>query len=160
MATSESAKLDREIDAVMEASRAFVALVAQSLAESEHALTLPQWRVLAIVNRYGPQNLKAIAHWMGVHPSTATRACDALVKNRLLHRQEDPQDRRRIVLTLSEDGQVLVDSLLEHRRQAIAGVVAAVPADRRNRLAEAMQDFARAVGDVPDYVTSTTDWTQ
>jgi DNA-binding MarR family transcriptional regulator len=151
-------KLDHQVDAVMEASRAFVALVAQSLAETEVALTLPQWRVLAIVNRYGPQNLKAIAHWMGVHPSTATRACDALVASGLLDRREDPEDRRRIVLTLSENGQGLADSLLHRRRQAIAGVLEAMPAARRGRVADAMREFAESVGDVPEHYASSIDW--
>jgi DNA-binding MarR family transcriptional regulator len=158
MAPRETTKLDRQVDAVMEASRAFVALVAQSLAEGEVALTLPQWRVLAIVNRYGPQNLKAIAHWMGVHPSTATRACDALVTSGLLYRREDPGDRRRIVLTLSDDGQDLADSLLDRRRQAIARVLREMPAARRSRVAEAMQEFAEAVDDVPEHYTSPVDW--
>jgi DNA-binding MarR family transcriptional regulator len=158
MAPRETTKLDRQVDTVMEASRAFVALVAQTLAEGEVALTLPQWRVLAIVNRYGPQNLKAIAHWMGVHPSTATRACDALVASGLLDRREDPLDRRRIVLTLSENGQDLADSLLHHRRQAIAGVLRAMPATRRSRVAEAMREFAEAVGDVPEHYESPVDW--
>jgi DNA-binding MarR family transcriptional regulator len=158
MAPRETTKLDRQVDAVMEASRAFVALVAQSLAKGEVPLTLPQWRVLAIVNRYGAQNLKAIAHWMGVHPSTATRACDALVASGLLHRREDPEDRRRIVLTLSEAGQDLADSLLLHRRQAIASVLREMPAARRSRVAEAMREFAESVGDVPEHDASSFDW--
>lgn len=142
----------------MEASRAFVALVAQTLAEPEVSVTLPQWRVLAIVNRYGPQNLKAIAHWMGVHPSTATRACDALVAAELLYRREDAVDRRRIVLTLSENGQELVDSLLHERRRAIAGVLREMPAARRSRVAEVMQEFAEAVGDAPEHYESPVEW--
>jgi DNA-binding MarR family transcriptional regulator len=158
MAPRETTKLDRQVDAVMEASRAFVALVAQSLAKGEVPLTLPQWRVLAIVNRYGAQNLKAIAHWMGVHPSTATRACDALVASGLLYRREDPEDRRRIVLTLSEAGQDLADSLLLHRRQAIASVLREMPAARRSRVAEAMREFAESVGDVPEHDASSIDW--
>jgi DNA-binding MarR family transcriptional regulator len=95
---------------------------------------------------------------MGVHPSTATRACDALVAAELLYRREDAVDRRRIVLTLSENGQELVDSLLHERRRAIAGVLREMPAARRSRVAEAMQEFAEAVGDVPEHYESPVDW--
>jgi DNA-binding MarR family transcriptional regulator len=158
MAPLDATDLDRQIDAVMEGSRAFVALVALSQAESEASVTLPQWRVLAIVNRYGPQNLGAIARWMGVHPSTATRTSDALVRSGLLHRREDPDDRRRLLLTLSEDGQRLVDSMLQRRRQAIENVLTTMSAGRRDRLARAMLDFADALGDAPDQIGSGAGW--
>jgi DNA-binding MarR family transcriptional regulator len=153
-------ELDRQVDAVMEASRAFVALVSLSLADSRVALTLPQWRVLAIVDRYGSQKLGAIARWMGVHPSTATRACDALVRMGLLDRSEDPQDRRRLVLGLSTDGKELVDSLLGSRRRAIAEVLTGLPADRRSRIAAAMREFAEAVDDNPEQFVSPGAWVQ
>lgn len=124
-----------------------VAVVAQSLAEADVAITLPQWRALVVVDRHGPLNMSAMAQWMGVHPSNATRACEGLVRAGLLTRREDPADRRRQVLTLSDNGKQFVESLLEHRRQAIARVVDRVPAERRMRLSEAMRDFAEAVGD-------------
>jgi DNA-binding MarR family transcriptional regulator len=142
----------------MEGSRAFVAIVALSLAEASPTLTLPQWRVLAIVNRHGAQNLTAIARWMGVHPSTATRACDVLVRSGLLRRREDPADRRRLVLTLTPKGQRFVDSMLQRRREAIARVLELMPAARRLRLAEAMEEFAAAVGDAPEPMGQSVDW--
>jgi DNA-binding MarR family transcriptional regulator len=154
----ESAKLERQVEAVMEGCRAFVAIAALSLAESEVTITLPQWRVLVIVSRYGPQNPGAIAQWMGVHPSTATRACDALVRDDLLHREEDPADRRRLLLTLSVEGARLVESVLGRRREAIAGVLSGMPAERRGQLADAMREFADAVGDAPEREAAAADW--
>jgi len=151
-------QLDRQVDSVMEGSRAFVAIVALSLAEASPSLTLPQWRVLAIVNRHGAQNLTAIAQWMGVHPSTATRACDVLVRGGLLRRREDPVDRRRLVLTLTPKGQRFVDAMLQRRREGIARVLEGMPASRRRRLAEAMEEFATAVGDAPEPLGRAVDW--
>jgi DNA-binding MarR family transcriptional regulator len=150
--------MDSQADAVIEASRVLVAIMARSLAEMDVSITLPQWRVLVITNRYGPLNMGAISDWMGVHPSNATRACDALVKAGLLRRSEDPDDRRRQLLQLSARGQELVDQLNRHRRDAITNVLKAIPQERREQLSSAMQEFADAAGANPEELASALGW--
>jgi DNA-binding MarR family transcriptional regulator len=142
----------------MEASRAMVAVVAESLAASDVPVTLPQWRALVVVDRHGPLHMSGIAEWMGLHPSNVTRACDGLVRSGLVQRREDEVDRRRQVLSLTAAGHRFVDALLERRRDAIAVVVARVPPERRDRLAEAMRDFAEAVGDTAVAPPATVPW--
>jgi len=144
-------KREREVDAVMAASRALVAIVARSFAEVDVAITLQQWRVLVIVSNFGPISPGELAKWLGVHASNATRICDALVGAGLLDRREDPQNRRRMVLSLTGDGEGVVDALQGYRRQAIATILDQMPADRRGQLAEAMQAFAEAAGDNPEH---------
>jgi DNA-binding MarR family transcriptional regulator len=149
-------KKEREVEAVMAASRALVAIVARSFAEADVAITLQQWRVLVIVSNFGPISPGELAKWLGVHPSSATRACDALVRARLLDRREDPHDRRRMVLTLTGEGEGLVDAMHGYRRQAIANILDELPSARRGQLAEAMQDFADTAGDNPEHFISGT----
>lgn len=158
MGSDDVADLDSQVDAVMEASTALVGIVAATLAARKSSLTLPQWRVLVIVHRQGPQGLTTIAATMGVHPSTATRACDALVRSGLLDRREDPVDRRRVVLTLTDEGTHLVGTLLGQRRARIADALRAMPAERRSRVAEAMRDFTDAVAGSPAQAVPTADW--
>ncbi|UUL77530.1 MarR family transcriptional regulator [Pseudarthrobacter sp. Fe7] len=81
-----------------------------------------------------------------MHASNATRICDRLVAAGLLERREDPADRRYVRLELTRKGRELVNSVLEHRRQAIAEVVARMPAGRRPALAAALEAFAAAAG--------------
>jgi len=145
--TADVTQRDAQIEAVLEASRAMVAVVAHSLADAQAQITLPQWRALVVAERHGPLNMSAMAQWMGVHPSNATRACEGLVRSGLLDRREDPDDRRRQLLSLSRSGHEFVETLLEHRRRALAQVLERVPEARRKRLAAAMRDFAEAVGD-------------
>jgi len=52
----------------------------------------------------GPQNFKDIAHRFCISPSAATQLVDALVQDRLVDRAEDKTDRRKILLSLTEDG--------------------------------------------------------
>lgn len=134
----------------MAASRAMVAIVARSFSEPGVAITLQQWRVLVIVRNFGPLSPGELARWLGVHPSNATRMCDALVRAVLLDRREDSRDRRRQVLTLTGAGEELVETLHNLRREAFANILDRLPASRRGQVAEAMQEFADAAGDNPE----------
>jgi DNA-binding MarR family transcriptional regulator len=82
--------------------------------------------------------------------------CDSLAKARLLNRREDPDDRRRTVLSLTSKGEQLVDALHGHRRQAIASILEQLPASSRRRLAVAMKEFADAAGDSPEHFVAGT----
>ncbi len=133
----------------MLAAQALVGVTAQSVAEVEDLVTLPQLRVLVLVAGRGPLNLQALALAMGIHPSNATRACDRLVAAGLLRRSESSVDRRNLVLVLTDDGQQLLDAMVQRRRRAVAGVLGQVPATRRRALAAAMRAFGVAAGEAP-----------
>lgn len=138
---------EEQIDAIMLAAQALVGVTAQSVAEAEDLVTLPQLRVLVLVAGRGPLNLQALALAMGIHPSNATRACDRLVAAGLLRRIESSVDRRNLVLVLTDDGQQLVSAMVQRRRRAIAAVLERVPATRRRALAAAMRTFGLAAGE-------------
>ncbi|NUR09197.1 MAG: MarR family transcriptional regulator [Nocardioidaceae bacterium] len=144
-----------DIDAVMEVSRALVAIVARSFAESRVQISLQQWRVLVVIGDFGPMTVGGLARWMDVHSSTATRVSDSLVRSKLLDRRADPEDRRRTTLTLTRKGRSLVESLLDSRRQAIAAILEELPPSRRAQLGRAMRDFADVAGDHPEHFVST-----
>ena len=141
-------KLDRQVDAVMDASRLMVAVVARSVAEAEVSVTMPGLRVLVIVDRAdGPLTLGAVAASLGVHPSNATRTCSKLVAAGLLDRRDDPEDRRSLALTLTPKGQRFVDSVMEHRRQAFETMMATMSAAEGDHLTQALQALTRAGGE-------------
>lgn len=136
----------REVEAVLGAADVLLRVAARSVAEVEDIVTSPQLRVLVLIHSRGPQNLGGVAAELGVHPSNATRTCDRLVAAGLVERREDLGDRRYIRLQLTPQGQELVGTVLDHRRQAIAAVISRVPAGRRPALAAAMEAFAAAAG--------------
>ncbi|MDQ2814282.1 MAG: MarR family transcriptional regulator [Actinomycetota bacterium] len=140
---------EEQLDAVMLAAQALIGVTAQSVAEVEELVTLPQLRVLVLVASRGALNLHALAQAMGVHPSNATRACDRLVAAGLLRRRESSLDRRNLVLGLTEEGQKLVDGMMQRRRSAVAGVLEQVPPARRRAVAAAMRTFGLAAGELP-----------
>lgn len=152
-------KLDRQVDLAMDAARLFVAVVARSAAEAEGAVSLPQLRILVMVHGQGQLNLGAVAAGLGVHPSTASRACDPLVRQGLLSRGDHPQDRRNLALTLTDDGDRVVESMLEHRRRAVKAVLQRMPASRRGPVTAALAEFAAAAeGSVPTEDMAALGW--
>lgn len=139
--------LDAQVDAVLTASRLLVGIAAQSMAEAEATVTLTQFRALVIVATRQPIHLAGLAQAMGVHPSGATRTCDRLVADGLLDRKDNPDDRRHLALTLTDEGRQLVESVLHRRRRAIAEVLERMSPGGRARLAVVLTEFAQAGGE-------------
>ena len=140
-----------QADAVWRASRALVGIAAESIAEVGDTVTIPQLRVLVMVATRGPLNLAAVAAGLQVSASNASRICDRLLKAGLLDRRDLPSDRRHVALTLTEEGQALVDKVTRHRRRAITRVLRKMNARERERVADALETFARAAGEPLDH---------
>lgn len=122
---------------------------ARTLAPIEEQLTASQWRALVVVAGRQGTALHEVATALGVHPSTATRTCDRLVAADLITRNDDPDDRRYLALTVTDEGRQLVESVYAARRQAITDTLERMPVASRRRLAATLQDFAAAAGE-PD----------
>ncbi|WP_052206919.1 MarR family winged helix-turn-helix transcriptional regulator [Sinomonas humi] len=135
-----------QVDAVLRAADVLLRVAAKSVMEVEDVVTSPQLRVLVLIALRGPQNLGAVARELGVHASNATRTCERLVLAGLVSRREDPADRRFLQLDLTPEGRNLVETVIEHRRRAIAEVLQRVPPDARESVATAMAAFADADG--------------
>jgi DNA-binding MarR family transcriptional regulator len=137
---------DAAADALLEASRALVGVAARSLADVD--VTLPQFRALVVLSRPAPVTVGDLAKALDVHPTTATRLCDRLVRKRLVRRHPGVgADRRETILSLSAPGRRLVDRVTARRRRDLAAIVERM--DRRDRQAvvEALTAFARAAGE-------------
>lgn len=160
MAKDETSARSVPLDAVLVAARAFVGIVARSLADAEAQLTPPQLRVLMIIATRGPMNLTDLAAVMGVHPSNATRAADPLVNRGLLDRRESAADRRRTVLSLAPAGEELVRAIVERRRSAFDEVLARMTGPDRRALGTGLAAFAVAAGEPAEPDRPGWEWAQ
>jgi DNA-binding MarR family transcriptional regulator len=136
-----------QVDAMLRASRALVGIAAASIAAVDDDVTVPQLRVLVMVDTKGPLNLAAVAAGLGVNPSNASRICDRLIRAGLLDRQDSPDDRRNITLSLTDAGRRLVNKMMKHRRTAIIRVLRDMDPDDRELLTTALDRFATAAGE-------------
>jgi len=94
-------------------------------------LSLPQYRVLSLLGD-GSSASSALAHRLAVSPPSMTAVVDGLVTRRLVAREPDTDDRRRLTLQLTADGSKLL--------RAAEGAVDA----RLGEVAQYLEDPSRA----------------
>jgi DNA-binding MarR family transcriptional regulator len=133
-----------ELDTLIAAARMFAGITAESIAQADASITLPQLRVLVLASRLGPLSATAVATALDVHLSTASRICDRLVQAGLLHRRDRPDDRRQLELTLTDEGRRELDKITEHRRRVFARILRRIDPAERSALAQALDRFIAA----------------
>jgi len=134
---------------MMAVSRTMTAVVARTLTEISEEITVPQLRVLVLLNSRGPMNLRTVAAHLDVNPSNASRTCDQLVSSGKVARQHDTEDGRTVELRLTKDGKAFVDALMQSRRRLIDRVVARMDPADHIALAHALEAFSAAVAGAP-----------
>jgi DNA-binding MarR family transcriptional regulator len=135
---------DAVTSAVLDASRLLIAVSLRSLAAAEQRVTLPQFRLLLLLDGHGETNLVTLAERLSVHSSTALRMVDRLAHRDLVSRRVNPDSRREVLLRLTATGHRIVEEVTARRREEIAAIVARMPARSRAGLVTAMRSFAAA----------------
>jgi DNA-binding MarR family transcriptional regulator len=144
-----SEKMEALTDALLEASRALVAVAARSLADVDE-VTLPQFRALVVLSRPTPVTVGDLAAALAIHPSTATRMCDRLARKQLLRRNLGAStDRRETTLSLTGRGRRLVDRVTQRRRRDLAAIATSMPEEGRDVVIGALVLFAEAAAELP-----------
>lgn len=109
-----------------------------------HGLTPSQAEVVSILDSYGPLTLAGLGELLICDTSTSpSRLVDRLVAQQLVSREEDPKDRRRVTLQLTEQGRRLVP----HVRRAEAMLHAAITELIKGEPVEETLHLLRTVAD-------------
>jgi DNA-binding MarR family transcriptional regulator len=138
------------LDALLSASRVMVGLAARSLADLDSDVTLPQYRALVVLASRGPQRVVDISAELSVSSSTGTRMCERLVRKGLVRRERSDTDRREVRLTLTADGEYLVQEVTRRRRSELTRIVDTVPDVWHEPLTTALRSLAVTAGELPD----------
>ena len=141
--------LDAVTEALLAASRAFVAVAARSVTDLLADITMPQFRVLVVLATSGPQSLRSLAEALDASPSTASRLCERLVRKKLIRRRSSRSDRREVRLSATEDGLALYQEVIDRRRETISAIVLDIPPGKRAQLVKALAVFTDAAGAAP-----------
>jgi DNA-binding MarR family transcriptional regulator len=83
-------------------------------------LSMPQFRAMKIVYRNKGASLSLVADRLGITLSAASKLIDNLVERRLLTREPFPEDRRRVVLAVTEKGQEILAAVHQAGVQFLA----------------------------------------
>lgn len=104
-----------------------------------HGITFARYEVLRLISfsRDGHLPLSKIGARLMVHPTSVTNAIDRLEAQGLVQREVDPQDRRRVLASLTDQGR----SVLDDATDAITAIdfgVRALDADQQEQLYAAL----------------------
>jgi DNA-binding MarR family transcriptional regulator len=108
-------------------------------------LTMAQLKCLFFISNQGSTNSKKLAKALGVTPTNITGIIDRLVKQGLVSRTEDAQDRRMLVLKATVKGEGLVTSLRERKRSLFSKALAYMSTDELTALYQGLTSLAKVV---------------
>ncbi len=113
-------------------------------------LSVPQFRVLIYLNRHAGASLSDIAEHMGLTLPSLSKMMDGLVTRRLVTRQPDPRDRRRITLSLTPSGETAMQAAYAGTQAQLGRRLAALsPADCL-KVTESMAALREIFGSIRD----------
>lgn len=118
-------------DRLLELDRALNGFFRRMAGEMSHllerGLTASQHAVLRLVSRRPGCHVGEVARALGITDSAASAICDRMVRDGLLRRRRDPEDRRRVVVSLTASGGELLDKAEEARLMAFNRHFASLP---------------------------------
>jgi DNA-binding MarR family transcriptional regulator len=102
------------------------------------SLSIPQLRSLSFINRNPGTSLSEVAEHLGVTCATASTTIERLVQRHLVERTENPQERRRVVLNLTEEGKLLFTQSQEKTSAHIADILDSLTPEEVSHIEEGL----------------------
>jgi DNA-binding MarR family transcriptional regulator len=91
-------------------------------------VTLPQVRIMGFIERNPNCSLGNVTEFLQVTTGTCSAAVDRLVSRGLVNRVKDQSERRRINLSLTEEGNRLLTMVGERAQAAVKNAISSLPA--------------------------------
>jgi DNA-binding MarR family transcriptional regulator len=114
---------------------------------SEDGLTIPQMRLLWALRDEDGLPVGALAEHLGVNPSTITGHVDRLVRQDLVRREEDADDRRIVRNYLTETGVITIGALRRIAGAYFFNIIKRLDDDQLVRLGAALEDLNHAAAE-------------
>ena len=128
------------------ATRVLAGVALRSLDVLDAAVTLPQFRLLAVLADLGPVPSGQAARTLGLDRSTVTRLADRMVAAGYVARGTDPRHRGVVTLELSPSGKELVAVADAWRRQELARIMARLAPEEQTTVTAALDRLVSAAG--------------
>jgi DNA-binding MarR family transcriptional regulator len=125
------------------AANAVSRLIAQAY-EDRFGLTIPQWRLIAVLADEGPLTQQTLCGRTLMDKVTVMRAAQALLRRRLVRRLPNAHDGRSHRLVLSNTGERMYAAIVPLAREYEARLLAGIERREAVRLAELLRRLVRA----------------
>jgi DNA-binding MarR family transcriptional regulator len=129
------------------ATRMLAGVALRSLDTLDTAVTLPQFRLLAVLADLGPVPSGQAARTLGLDPSTVTRLAGRMVAAGHVTRGTDPRHRGVVTLALTPSGSALVAAADAWRRRELARIMARLTPAEQAAATTALGLLVRVAGD-------------
>ncbi len=119
-------------DFIIVRATAFTSKIQRAMARDvlrEENLPVLEWRLLFSVARFGSCHLAFITRRTSIDPAHGSRAAAALEKKGLIVRRDDPENKRRKLISLTPDGADLFNRIWPRARQKIESVTSQLSAE-------------------------------
>jgi DNA-binding MarR family transcriptional regulator len=103
----------------------------------------------------GPMDINGLAASLGLDPSTAGRQVCVLKDAGLVERSPAPEDRRRSIITPTDEGLRRMETVRERRTENLADLLSGWSADELDTLGAMFDKYNRAIA--AKYLTGSTD---
>jgi DNA-binding MarR family transcriptional regulator len=114
--------------------------------QADTGLSPSQLSALATVEIHGPMTLGALAEHENVAPPSITKVVTILETQGLVRRQPDANDRRVAMVSLTAEGDRLLDESRQRKNQWLASRIRRLDNDQRARLADALDVIETLTG--------------
>ena len=135
------------LDILQAATRVLAGVALRSLDALDGAVTLPQFRILAVLADLGRARPAQIAQVLGIEASAVTRFADRMVAAGYVSRDDEPAHDHAATLELSATGEDLVGQVTARREQELARIFRRLPLAERAILTHALHQLVEATGE-------------
>jgi DNA-binding MarR family transcriptional regulator len=109
-------------------------------------LTIPEWRLMAVLGRFGPMTANALCERTAMDKVRVSRAVARLLEAGRIEREIDPVDRRRAVLALTPAGRAIYVEIVPLALGAEARLLSALTPEERATFERLLAKLATAAG--------------
>lgn len=141
------AEFAEQVAALQAATRVLTGVALRSLDVLDGVITLPQFRMLAVLAQLGRARSSRVARTLGLDASTVTRLADRLVTAGHVARGSDPRHRSVVTLELTPSGERLVSAVSQWRQRELSRIVAGLPPATRARLTSVLGQLVTSAGE-------------
>ena len=133
----EKASFPSAVDALQQVTRDLLGLAVRSVDEVGE-VSLPQMRLLFALRDEGQASCTRLAHVLSVSGSSVTRLADRLVASGHVARSGDPESRSRVLLSLTDHGEEVIDAVLAWRSRELSRALRSVDRTAHDSLTESL----------------------
>ncbi|WP_306143312.1 homoprotocatechuate degradation operon regulator HpaR [Roseibium sp. MMSF_3412] len=110
---------------------------------SDSGITEQQWRILRVLEEFGPQDASSLAERACLLLPSQTRIVQTLLEKGFVTRQADEKDRRKQTVAITEAGRKIILDKLDEAQAIAARIEDVIGKKRLSELLDILDDFQK-----------------